>query len=147
MYNFESIYRIKKLFKTLNLICRGIFYGLQRILAKFLDSFGLSIGDVIKVTKNDVCYEGILLDRADDPDDKHIVLKLDSGYNIGVDVNRASAELINKGNIPKMKQQPLDIKKDMEKSDISIISTGGTVASVIDYKTGAVHPAFTADDF
>ena len=30
--------------------------------------------------------------------------------------------------------------------DISIISTGGTVASIIDYKTGAVHPAFTADD-
>ncbi len=120
--------------------------GYKGFSAKFLDSFGLSIGDVIKVTKNDVCYEGILLDRADDPDDKHIVLKLDSGYNIGVDVNRASAELINKGNIPKMKQQPLDIKKDMEKSDISIISTGGTVASVIDYKTGAVHPAFTADD-
>ncbi len=34
----------------------------------------------------------------------------------------------------------------IEKPDISIVSTGGTVASVVDYKTGAVHPAFTADD-
>ncbi|PKL71945.1 MAG: Glu-tRNA(Gln) amidotransferase GatDE subunit D, partial [Methanobacteriales archaeon HGW-Methanobacteriales-2] len=41
---------------------------------------------------------------------------------------------------------PLDIQRDPEKKDVSIISTGGTVASVIDYKTGAVHPAFTADD-
>jgi glutamyl-tRNA(Gln) amidotransferase subunit D len=40
----------------------------------------------------------------------------------------------------------LILKKDADKPDISIISTGGTVASVVDYKTGAVHPAFTADD-
>ena len=38
------------------------------------------------------------------------------------------------------------LKGDAEKPDISIVSTGGTVASVVDYKTGAVHPAFTADD-
>ena len=38
------------------------------------------------------------------------------------------------------------MEKDPKKRDISIISTGGTVASIIDYKTGAVHPAFTADD-
>jgi len=74
------------------------------------------------------------------------VLKLDNGYNIGVDVKGAVAELITKGNKPKLKLNPLNIGKDIEKSDISIISTGGTVASVIDYKTGAVHPAFTADD-
>ena len=39
---------------------------------KFLDSIGISIGDIIKITKNGISYQGILLDRADDPDDKHI---------------------------------------------------------------------------
>ena len=113
---------------------------------KFLDSLGISIGDIIKITKNGVSYKGILLDRAEDPDDKHLVLKLESGYNVGVDVKNAVAELLKKGHKPKLELQPLDIEKDTEKPDISIISTGGTVASVVDYKTGAVHPAFTADD-
>jgi glutamyl-tRNA(Gln) amidotransferase subunit D len=120
-----------------------VYNGLS---AEFLDSSGLSIGDYIKITKNGTSYQGMLLDRAEDPDDKHIVLKLDSGYNIGVDVNGALAELIVKGDKPKIGLPPLNIDKDSQKQDISIISTGGTVASVIDYKTGAVHPAFTADD-
>jgi glutamyl-tRNA(Gln) amidotransferase subunit D len=113
---------------------------------KFLDSIGISIGDIIKITKNGISYQGILLDRADDPDDKHIVIKLESGYNIGVDVNEALAELVHKGDKPKIELPPLKIEKDSAKPDISIISTGGTVASVVDYKTGAVHPAFTAED-
>ncbi len=113
---------------------------------KFLELSGISIGDIIKITKNSVSYQGILLDRAEDPDDKHIVLKLDSGYNIGIDVGGALAELVKKGEKPNLELPPLDIGKDIEKPDISIISTGGTVASVVDYKTGAVHPAFTADD-
>jgi glutamyl-tRNA(Gln) amidotransferase subunit D len=113
---------------------------------KFLDSSGISIGDIVKITKNGTSYQGILLDRAEDPDDKHIVLKLDSGYNVGIDVMDAIAELVQKGDIPKLEHHPLNIEKDVDKPDISIISTGGTVASVVDYKTGAVHPAFTADD-
>ena len=113
---------------------------------KFLDSSGISIGDIIKITKNGVSYQGILLDRAEDPDDKHIVLKLESGYNIGVDVGQSVAELVDKGDIPKLALPPLDIERNDENPDISIVSTGGTVASVVDYKTGAVHPAFTADD-
>ncbi len=113
---------------------------------KFLELSGISIGDIIKITKNNVSYKGILLDRAEDPDDKHIVLKLNSGYNIGIDVGGALAELVTKGDKPNLKLPPLDIGKDVDKPDISIVSTGGTVASVVDYKTGAVHPAFTADD-
>lgn len=113
---------------------------------KFLDSSDISIGDIIKITKNGVSYQGILLDRAEDPDDKHIVLKLESGYNIGVDVGQSVAELVEKGDIPKLELPPLDIERNDENPDISIVSTGGTVASVVDYKTGAVHPAFTADD-
>jgi glutamyl-tRNA(Gln) amidotransferase subunit D len=113
---------------------------------KFLDASGISIGDIIKITKNRTSYQGILLDRAEDSVDKHLVLKLDSGYNVGIDIENAVAELIKKGDKPKIELKPLEIEKDAEKPDISIISTGGTVASIVDYKTGAVHPAFTADD-
>ncbi len=112
----------------------------------FLESCGLSIGDIILITKKDIKYRGMVLNRAEGVDDKHLVLKLDNGYNIGVDVTDAQVELLEKGEKPKIELPPLDVERDPEKMDISIISTGGTVASIIDYKTGAVHPAFTADD-
>lgn len=120
-----------------------VYKGLS---AEFLDSSGLSIGDYIKIEKNGTSFFGILLDRAEDPDEKHVVIKLKSGYNVGIDVNGAKAELVESGDKPKIELPQLNIEKDAQKPDISIVSTGGTVASVIDYKTGAVHPAFTADD-
>lgn len=112
----------------------------------FLESASISIGDRVKITKKDFSYEGMILDRPEDADDKHVVLKLDNGYNIGIDIHNAIIKLLKKGEKPKIELKSLDIENDPQKHDISIISTGGTVASMIDYKTGAVHPAFTADD-
>ena len=71
---------------------------------------------------------------------------MDNGYNIGINISETSLELLERGDAPKIEFAPLEFQKDPEKMDISIISTGGTVASIIDYKTGAVHPAFTAED-
>jgi glutamyl-tRNA(Gln) amidotransferase subunit D len=113
---------------------------------EFIVSSGFSIGDIIRIRKKEIDYVGMLLNRSDVVDDKYLVLKLENGYNIGIDISSAKGELIEKGEKPKIEFPPLKIKKDLEKKDISIISTGGTVASIIDYKTGAVHPAFTADD-
>ena len=113
---------------------------------EFLEKKNIAIGDAVKLTKKNISYTGMLLDRAEDADDKHLVIKLDSGYNIGVNISEAKIELLEKGLKPKIELPSVDIEKDHQKMDISIISTGGTVASVIDYKTGAVHPAFTADD-
>lgn len=112
----------------------------------FLESAGISIGDCVKIIKKDISYEGILLDRAEDADDSHVVVKLNNGYNVGLDIIDADIELLKEGEKPKIELEHIDIQKDSQKHDISIISTGGTVASIIDYKTGAVHPAFTADD-
>ncbi|MDP1553410.1 MAG: Glu-tRNA(Gln) amidotransferase subunit GatD [Methanobacteriaceae archaeon] len=113
---------------------------------KLLESLNISLGDILNVKKPDISYTGMLLERTKDADNTHIVLKMDSGYNVGVEISGAEIEVLEKGNKPKIEMDPLDIKRDPEKMDISIISTGGTVASMVDYKTGAVHPAFTADD-
>lgn len=118
----------------------------KKLAKKFLDSANVSIGDTVKIEKKDVFYEGILLDRSEDAADEYLVLKIDSGYNLGVDINDATIDLIKKGDKPKIEYSSLEIEKDPNKMDISIISTGGTVSSIIDYKTGAVHPAFIADD-
>ncbi|MDO5835393.1 MAG: Glu-tRNA(Gln) amidotransferase subunit GatD [Methanobacterium sp.] len=116
------------------------------IAKQFLESQNISIGDMISLKKDNVEYQGMLLDRAEDADQLHIVLKMDSGYNVGIAIEGAEVELLEKGEKPEINLPPLVIQQDPKKKNVSIVSTGGTVASIIDYKTGAVHPAFTADD-
>lgn len=88
----------------------------------------------------------MLLEKPDYSNENTIILKLDSGYNIGIDIKDAKIEKISEGKKPQIELDPVDKKISDKKKNLSILSTGGTVASVIDYKTGAVHPAFTADD-
>ncbi|MDD2644163.1 MAG: Glu-tRNA(Gln) amidotransferase subunit GatD, partial [Methanobacteriaceae archaeon] len=118
----------------------------KELSEKFIDDAGISIGDTVFIEKDDVSYEGIILDRSNDALDEFIVIKLDSGYNIGINIKDAKIKLVEKGEKPKIGYDDVKIEHDPEKMDISIISTGGTVSSIIDYKTGAVHPAFTAGD-
>ena len=69
----------------------------KEISKEYIENYGLSIGDTIKVNKEDISYNGILLDRPEDADDGYIVLKLSSGYNIGIAIDGTTAELIEKG--------------------------------------------------
>lgn len=118
----------------------------KEISKSFLDKAGITVGDTVSVSKEGISYEGILLDRSEDAADSYIVLKLSSGYNVGINIKDASIKLIEKGEQPKIGYSGEKIIKDPNKDNISIISTGGTVSSIIDYKTGAVHPKFTAED-
>ena len=44
------------------------------------------VGDSIKITA-DLTYSGILMPRYESGDDKHLVVKLGSGYNVGINVD------------------------------------------------------------
>ena len=118
----------------------------KEISQDYIKQYGISIGDTVKVNKEDISYTGILLDRPEDADDGYLVIKLSSGYNIGVAIENTTCELIEKGEKPKIGYDETEIPHDDAKQNISIESTGGTVSSVIDYRTGAVHPKFTASD-
>lgn len=118
----------------------------KEISQDYIKQYGISIGDTVKVNKQDISYTGILLDRPEDADDGYLVIKLSSGYNIGVAIENTTCELIEKGEKPKIGYDETEIPHDDAKQNISIVSTGGTVSSVIDYRTGAVHPKFTASD-
>ena len=118
----------------------------KEISQNYLKQYDISIGDTVKVNKQDISYTGILLDRPEDADDGYLVIKLSSGYNIGVAIEDTTCELIEKGEKPKIGYDETEIPHDDSKQNISIVSTGGTVSSVIDYRTGAVHPKFTASD-
>ena len=99
-------------------------------------------GDKIKVKKNGVEYQGVAMPNSG----KYVVLKLDSGYNIGVNPGDAHIELIEKKEYSSSKEKSETKQVDSKLPKVSIISTGGTIASKIDYRTGAVSAQFSADD-
>jgi glutamyl-tRNA(Gln) amidotransferase subunit D len=74
--------------------------------------------------------------------DGKAVIKLDSGYNIGV--SHSTCTLIER--IPARPAQEADVVQDESLPHLSIVSTGGTIASRIDYRTGAVTSQFSAGD-
>jgi len=104
------------------------------------------IGDMIRITKNEEAYEGILIPRSEYGDEKHVVIKLKSGYNIGVHItSNTKIEKTGKGAKPAYSAPPPP-EQTSELPKVAIISTGGTIASRVDYRTGAVRPALTASD-
>jgi len=104
------------------------------------------VGDIIRIVKNGETYEGILIPRSEYGDDKHIVIKLKTGYNVGIHITPTTKiEKTGAGAKPAFVASSLPKQKpDLPK--VAIISTGGTIASRVDYRTGAVRPALTASD-
>jgi glutamyl-tRNA(Gln) amidotransferase subunit D len=104
----------------------------------------MNTGDLIRVKTKKREYSGILIPRPGLAEDTHLVLKLDNGYNIGIPKDSiVSSEVVGKaGERPKKQTTEFD----KTKSSISIISTGGTITSEVDYKTGGVFPSETAEE-
>jgi len=103
-------------------------------------------GDRIRITdRHGRTFEGIMMPHHAFSREEIVVLKMDNGYNIGVVPE--SVELLSRAEeMTKRSDVPLNPGPDRDSPTVSIISTGGTIASFVDYKTGAVHPAMTAED-
>jgi glutamyl-tRNA(Gln) amidotransferase subunit D len=115
---------------------------------KVLDKAKVQIGDRISIQTTDNTFEGIVIPRAEiGSDNQHIVLKLDSGYNLGIRVsNIKRLKRVKAGKTVKAELPAVARKMKKGVPWVSILSTGGTIASRVDYHTGAVNPALTADD-
>jgi len=107
---------------------------------------GAEIGDLIRVVKDGETFEGVLIPRSEYGDEKHVVVKLKSGYNIGIRITPTTKiEKIGAGVKPKFVPPPQPEQK-VGLPKVAIISTGGTIASRVDYRTGGVRPALSASD-
>ncbi|OGS52175.1 MAG: glutamyl-tRNA(Gln) amidotransferase subunit D [Euryarchaeota archaeon RBG_13_61_15] len=114
-------------------------------VGELLDGAGAEIGDMIEVTCGKESRTGILMPHHEFSSPTIITLKLSSGYNIGVRVDKTTTiRLASKREGREAKKQTLP--RDKLKKDIAVISTGGTIASYVDYRTGAVHPAISAEE-
>jgi len=111
---------------------------------RFLQESKVKVGDTIKVTE-ELTYSGILMPRYELSDDQHIVVKLKSGYNVGIEVDKIKKiELISRQKLTK--EIPSDIKTNSSLPKVLLLSTGGTIASKVDYRTGGVTPALSASE-
>jgi glutamyl-tRNA(Gln) amidotransferase subunit D len=108
-----------------------------------LESMGTRVWADVEIETDKGTYEGIILPRAEQADDLHIVIKLGTGYNIGLAVQgiRSIKEKAFREAHYKIPEQKFPY--DPIKLNVTLLGTGGTIASRLDYRTGAVIPAFT----
>lgn len=111
---------------------------------EFLKANQVSVGDSVKILA-DITYLGIIMPRYEHSDDKHIVLKLKNGYNIGLEITKIK-KIEKNQSTKKTIEKDEKIEKVAGLPKILLLSTGGTIASKIDYRTGAVTPVLTAEE-
>jgi glutamyl-tRNA(Gln) amidotransferase subunit D len=99
--------------------------------------------DVLVTNDAGSVFEGVILPRSGNFDDLHIVVKMKNGYNIGVHVDRVRRieEVGYKEAIYKIPEKAFPFNEGLP--SVTLLGTGGTIASRLDYRTGAVIPAFT----
>lgn len=97
-------------------------------------------GDRVRVAKDGAEFFGILMPATTG----FVVIKLDSGYNVGFAPEGLEMTLVERGAPVLTKRLPRPLRPELP--SLSIISTGGTIASKIDYRTGAVTSQFDAED-
>jgi glutamyl-tRNA(Gln) amidotransferase subunit D len=104
-------------------------------------------GDRVRVEREVEAYEGVFLPSSTT---ESLVLKLDGGYNVALSRADASVAVLEPGVYDVESAQDVstssEITFDEDLPTISLISTGGTIASTIDYRTGAVTAQFDAED-
>ncbi|PIT85398.1 Glu-tRNA(Gln) amidotransferase GatDE subunit D [Candidatus Micrarchaeota archaeon CG10_big_fil_rev_8_21_14_0_10_59_7] len=115
------------------------------VAAALLKKFGAKEGDRVSLKARDGGFEGILMPRSEIGDGNHLVLKLANGYNVGVYVDGKEKLEVSRGRVMRAEKTPA-VSAQLKKGKplLSIIHTGGTIASKVDYRTGGVVPALKA---
>ena len=120
-----------------------LFQGYKGEALALLKKYNVRVWGTAKVETTRGPFEGTILPRSENDDDKHIVMKIITGYNVGIDTGTITTMTetgYKKANyaIP---------EKEFPFTDglpsVKLFGTGGTIASRLDYRTGAVIPAFS----
>jgi glutamyl-tRNA(Gln) amidotransferase subunit D len=108
-----------------------------------LTRFGIAVWDNVEIRSTRGRFRGIVLPRSEFDDSFHLVLKLETGYNVGIDVRtiEGMTALGSKEAHYRIPEKAFPVSP--EKPNLKLFGTGGTIASRLDYRTGAVIPAFS----
>ncbi|MEM1634909.1 MAG: Glu-tRNA(Gln) amidotransferase subunit GatD [Thermosphaera sp.] len=123
-----------------------IYHGYTGMVAQKLREAGAEPGDLIRIENpNGEFFTGVLMPRQMLYSNRPIiVLKLSNGYNVGIRIEDLSnVTVISKR---KGRQSVGAHSSRIEKPFVSLLATGGTIASKVDYTTGAVTPLLDANE-
>lgn len=127
----------------MNIMGNDIFQGYKGKALEVLKKYNTRVWGQAEVITTRGTFKGSVLPRSENDDDKHIVLKVVTGYNIGIDVDTIT-EMVETGYKKANYKIP---EKEFPFTEglpyVKLFGTGGTIASRLDYRTGAVIPAFS----
>ena len=114
-------------------------------LSKTLETLGAVEGTRLSVSRDGRTYVGTLMPHHAFSGPDILILKMKSGYNVGVRITDSTEITVLEAPVERVKPETeVEFKKGLPK--LVLIGTGGTIASYVDYRTGAVHPALSTSD-
>ncbi len=122
---------------------KDIFQGYKGEALEILKKYNARVWGKVEIESTRGRFDGTILPRAENDDDQHIVLKIITGYNIGVDIKTITSmvEVDYKKANYQIPEKEFPFTKGLP--SVKLFGTGGTIASRLDYRTGAVIPAFS----
>jgi glutamyl-tRNA(Gln) amidotransferase subunit D len=110
----------------------------------------ITVGDTVTIKTSEKEITGILMPRYESADKNHIVIKLKSGYNIGIRTDQIQSIAKIEDSFKQLSKEYKINQSIKSKSKahpkIALIGTGGTIASKVDYRTGGVSAALSASE-
>lgn len=124
-------------------MAEDIFQGYKGRALEVLKKYNVRVWGqtVIKTTRG--TFTGTILPRAENDDDIHLVLKIPTGYNVGIDIFTITDMEETGYQKANYKIPEKDFPYTSDFPNVKLFGTGGTIASRLDYRTGAVIPAFS----
>ena len=119
------------------------YRGYRGPTREVMERFGITVWCEVRARTTRGEFEGLLLPRSETSDELHLVLKLGSGYNVGVryDTVLALEKIGYREAHYKIPEKEFPVNPANPR--VKLFGTGGTIASRLDYRTGAVIPAFS----
>ncbi|MHA1486815.1 MAG: Glu-tRNA(Gln) amidotransferase subunit GatD [Promethearchaeota archaeon] len=117
--------------------------GYKEKAREYLEKNNIQIWDIVELKTKKTTLQGIILPRNEYSAPNFIEIKLKNNYNLGINLNDVT-EIKKTGKkeaIYKIPEKKFPKNKNLP--NIKLLGTGGTVASRLDYTTGAVIPSLT----
>ena len=121
----------------------GALKGYRGISREVLEQHQVAVWSDVEVESARGRFRGLILPRSETADDRHIVLKLSSGYNVGIAADSITKMTVHGRREAHYKIPEKEFPHDPSRPNVMLFGTGGTIASRLDYRTGAVIPAFS----
>jgi len=109
-------------------------------IRELLERAGATQGDAVVVTAKGRPYPGVLMPHHSFSGEDVLTVKLGNGYNVGILSGDVEAIRVSAKASPAKAERRLPSPR-AGRPTLAVLGTGGTIASYVDYRTGAVHPA------